>query len=385
MKRFTVVQLSGIQLVLCAMLCVALAGCGLGKAEPKIDPKDEAPPPAQVVPAGNSSVVTVDHPEQYALVAAGKYDAAPELNVTGTVTPDISRNIPVVTIASGRVLEIHARLGDTVTKGQLLLKIQSADISGAFSDYRQAIADEVLARAQLARAKTLLDAGAMAQKDYEVAVDTEDKAKVTVETTEDHLKVLGVDKDHFSAIVEVFAPVSGVITDQQVTLAAGTQGLASPNPFTISDMSHVWIVCDVFENDLKTVNLGEFADVRLNAYPDRVFRARVDNIGPILDPNIRTAKVRLEVENAGQMRFGMFATATFHGMEKQISAIVPSTAILHLHDRDWVYLPAGGKSFKRAGVIGGITMPDNMQVVSGIKPGDQVVKNALVLENSVEQ
>ena len=380
MKRFTVVQIT-----LCAALLVVLAGCGLGKAEPKIDPKDEAPPPAQVVPAGNSSVVTVDLPEQYALVTAGKYDAAPELNVTGTVMPDISRNIPVITIASGRVLEIHARLGDTVTKGQLLLKIQSADISGAFSDYRQAIADEVLARAQLARAKTLLDAGAMAQKDYEVAVDTEDKAKVTVETTEDHLKVLGVDKDHFSAIVEVFAPVSGVITDQQVTLAAGTQGLASPNPFTISDMSHVWIVCDVFENDLKNVKLGEFADVRLNAYPDRVFRARIDNIGPILDPNIRTAKVRLEVENAVQMRFGMFATATFHGMEKQISAIVPSSAILHLHDRDWVYLPAGGKSFKRAEVIGGITMPDNMQVVSGIKPGDQVVKNALVLENSVEQ
>jgi membrane fusion protein, heavy metal efflux system len=380
MKRFTLVQL-----ILCLTIAVVLAGCGLGKAEPKIDPKDEAPPPAQVVPAGNSSVVTVDHPEQYTLVTAGKYDAAPELNVTGTVTPDISRNIPVVTIASGRVLEIHARLGDTVTKGQLLLKIQSADISGAFSDYRQAVADEVLARAQLARSKTLLDAGAIAQKDYEVAVDTDDKAKVTVEATEDHLKVLGVDKDHFSAIVEVFAPVSGVITDQQVTLAAGTQGLASPNPFTISDMSHVWIVCDVFENDLRNVKLGEFADVRLNAYPDRVFRAQVDNIGPILDPNIRTAKVRLQVENAGQMRFGMFATATFHGMEKQISAIVPSTAILHLHDRDWVYLPGGGKSFKRAEVIGGVTLPGNMQVVSGVKPGDQVVKDALVLENSVEQ
>ena len=384
MKRFTLVQF-----VFCGMLCAAvamtLAGCGLGKAEPKIDPKAEAPPVAEVVPAGNSSVVTVDHPEQYPLVAAGKYDAAPELNVTGTVTPDVSRNIPVITIASGRVLEIHARLGDTVTKGQLLLKIQSSDISGAFSDYRQAVADEVLARAQLARAKTLLDAGAMAQKDYEVAVDTDDKAKVTVETTEDHLKVLGVDKDHFSAIVDVLAPVSGVITDQQVTLAAGTQGLASPNPFTISDMSHVWIVCDVFENDLKNVKLGEFADVRLNAYPDRTFRARIDNIGPILDPNIRTAKVRLEVENAGLMRFGMFVTATFHGMEKQISALVPSTAILHLHDRDWVYMPGGGKLFRRAEVLGGITLPNNTQVVSGIKPGEQVVRDALVLENSVEQ
>jgi len=371
-----------VEVVLCLGSAVSLVNCG---ETVKADPKAEAPPVAQVVPAGNSSVVTVDHAEQYTLVTAGKYDAAPELNVTGTVNPDVSRNVPVISIASGRVLEIHARLGDTVTKGQLLLRVQSPDISGAFSDYRQAIADMTLARAQLERSKALLEAGAMAQKDYEVAVDADEKAKVTVETTEEHLRVLGADKDHPTAIVDVFAPISGVITDQQVTQASGTQGLASPNPFTISDLSQVWILCDVFENDLKTVEMGQFADVRLNAYPDRVFRARISNIGPILDPNIRTAKVRLEMENSGLMRIGMFATATFHGADKQISAIVPSTAILHLHDRDWVYLPGGGKSFQRAEVSGGLTLPNNMQVVSGIKPGDQVVKDALVLENSVEQ
>ncbi len=133
------------------------------------------------------------------------------------------------------------------------------------------------------------------------------------------------------------------------------------------------------------MKLGQFVDVRLNAYPDRIFHARVSNIGPILDPTIRTAKVRLEVENDGLMRIGMFVTATFHGEEKQVHALVPSSAILHLHDRDWVYLPAGRKSFRRAEVLGGITLQDNMQEVSGIKPGDQVVKDALVLENSVEQ
>src|SRR6516164_1322377 len=121
---------------------LVLSGCGTGKAEPKVSLQDEAPPAAQIVPAGNSSIVTVDKPEQFPVVAATKYEAAPELNVTGTVMPDVSRNIPVVTIASGRVLEIHAKLGDTVQKGDLLLKIQSADIAGAFSDYRQALADE---------------------------------------------------------------------------------------------------------------------------------------------------------------------------------------------------------------------------------------------------
>ena len=165
-------RLSGLQSVspfaCCLAAAVILAGCGVGKAEPKIDPKDEAPPPAQVVPAGNSSVVTVDKPEQFPVVAAVGYAAAPELNVTGTVMPDVSRNIPVVTIASGRVLEIHAKLGDTVKKGDLLLKIQSADISGAFSDYRQALADrEAGGGAVASRQDSAADGRRrMAQKDH---------------------------------------------------------------------------------------------------------------------------------------------------------------------------------------------------------------------------
>jgi cobalt-zinc-cadmium efflux system membrane fusion protein len=292
----------------------------------------------------------------------------------------------VISLASGRVVEVRAKLGDTVTKGQLLMRVQSADISGAFSEYRQAAADLTLAQAQLARAKTLLDAGAMAQKDYEVSVDAEAKAKVTVETTTEHLRLLGADKDHPSAIIDIFAPVSGVITDQQVTTSSGVQGLAATNPFTISDLSHVWVICDVYENDLKNVRVGEFADVKLNAYPDRVLSGRVSNIGPILDPNIRTAKVRLEIENPGMMRVGMFATATFHGSSNEKHAAIPSTAILHLHDREWVYTPAGNKTFRRVEVAGGKMLPSNMQeVLSGVAPGDNVVQNALVLQNTADQ
>jgi cobalt-zinc-cadmium efflux system membrane fusion protein len=292
----------------------------------------------------------------------------------------------VISLAAGRIVEIHAKLGDSVTKGQLLLRVQSADISGAYSDYRQAIADEVLARAQLERAKILLEKGAIAQKDYEVAVDVEEKAKITVETTREHLRVLGADQDHPSAIVDIFAPISGVITDQQVTNAAGVQGLGSPNPFTISDLSHVWVMCDVYENDLKYVRMNEFADVRLNAYPEKVFAGRISNIGPILDPNLRTAKVRLDMPNPGLMRIGMFVTATFHSSEKQTHAVVPASAILHLHDRDWVYEPAGEKAFRRVEVSGGKMLPSNMQeVLTGLAPGDRVVSNALILQNSTEQ
>jgi len=385
MKRFTLVQLI-LSVVLCLGAAVALAGCGQVKADPKVDIKAEAPPPTQVEQVGDPSLVKVDHPEQFPLATAAVYDAASELKVTGVVSPDVSRNVPVISLASGRVIEVMARLGDTVTKGQLLMRVQSADISGAFSDYRQAVADEVLARAQLARSKMLLEGGAIAQKDYELAIDADAKAKVTVETTEEHLRVLGADKDHPSAIIDVFAPVSGVITDQQVTTSSGVQSLSSTNPFTISDLSHVWVLCDVYENDLKNVRLGESADVRLNAYPDRVLTGRISNIGPILDPTIRTAKVRIEIANPGTMRVGMFATATFRGDEKQRRASVPASAILHLHDRDWVYMPAGNATFRRVEVSSGKMLPPNMQeVTSGVAPGDRVVQNALVLQNTAEQ
>ncbi len=376
---------AGLCMLFGMLLAVAVAGCGEGKV--KADPSAEAPPAPQVETTGDPNIVKVDHASQFAVATATAYNAAPELNVTGSVNPDVSRNVPVISLASGRVIEVRAKLGDTVTKGELLMRVQSADISGAFSDYRQAVADEVLAKAQVARAKTLLDVGAIAQKDYEVAVDTDEKAKVTVETATEHLRVLGADKDHPTAIVDVTAPVTGVITDQQVTTASGVQSLGSTNPFTISDLSHVWVICDVYENDLKNVKLGEFADVRLNAYPDRVFRGRISNIGTILDPNIRTAKVRLELENpAGIMRVGMFATATFHSGTKVTNAAVPSTAILHLHDRDWVYVPGDNNTFRRVEVTSGKMLPGNMQeVLSGVSAGDRVVQNALILQNTAEQ
>ncbi len=369
---------------LCLSAAIFLAGCGRGV---QADPKAEAPPATAIEQEQDVNEVKVDKPEKFPVVAAQPHNTAPELNVTGVVSADVSRSVPVISLASGRVVDIRARLGDEVKKGQLLMRVQSADISGAFSDYRKAMADEVLARAQFDRSQLLYDKGAVAKKDLEVAQDTLDKAKVDVETASEHLRVLGVDGSRPSAVVDIFAPVSGVIIEQNVTAAAGVKTLDnSPNLFTIADLTEIWIICDVYENDLANVRLGEYADVRLNAYPGRVFQGRISNIGPILDPNIRTAKVRLEMHNPGLMRIGMFVSATFHGLTREVHAAVPASAVLHLHDRDWVYVPAGGQKFQRVGVVGGIMLPGNIQeIVSGIQPGQQVVANALILQSTVEQ
>jgi cobalt-zinc-cadmium efflux system membrane fusion protein len=367
----------------CFLWCLAVAGCGGSKN----DANAGAPPPLKVERVEDRNLFQVDHPEQFPLTKAAPYVATTELRATGTVGPDISRNVPVISVASGRVVEVAARLGDTVKKGQLLLRVQSADVALAFSDYQKAVADEQLTRTQLERAQLLYDKGAIALNDLQIVQDADTKAKVDVKTTAEKLRVLGsTNLDQPSGIVDIRAPVSGVITDQQVTNASGVAGLGAPNPFTISDLSHVWILCDVYENDLSNVHLGQKAEIRLNAYPDKALTGVIGNIGPVLDPNLRTAKVRLEVRNPGLMRVGMFVSATFHGQRKQTFASVPATAILHLHDRDWVYIPAQDKKFRRVEVVGGEMLPGNMQeVLSGITAGQQVVTNALEFQNTAEQ
>jgi cobalt-zinc-cadmium efflux system membrane fusion protein len=352
------------------------------------DQDSGAPPPAQVVPGADINLLTVDHPEQYPLVAATAKASASELVVTGVVNPDVSRNVPVISLASGRVVGIYARLGDTVKKGQLLLRIRSDDVSGGYSNYRKAIADELLARAQLERTKDLYNYGAMAKADLEVAQDAEDKAKVDLETMSEHLRLLGNDPDKPNFMVDIHAPASGVITDQEVTDSALVQAYSTPNPMTISDLSHVWVVCDVYENDLASVHLNETAEIRLNAYPGRVFKGTISNIGAILDPNIRTAKVRIEMPNPGLMRIGMFVSATFQGRTTEMHTIVPASAILHMHDRDFVYVAAPDKRFRRVEVVGGDLLPDNLnlqEIKSGLQPGQQVVTNALVLDHALGQ
>jgi membrane fusion protein, heavy metal efflux system len=372
-------------------LVVSLAtGCN---SKPS-DPKSEAPPAVTVQVDADPALVQVKNPEAFPLAAAVSYQAPSTLNVTGTVNPDVSRTIPVISIASGRVLDIHARMGDYVKKGQLLMEVQSTDVSGAFDNYLKAVNDEHLTHVQLDRAKLLYDKGAIPQSQLEVAQSQENDNVSDVTAAEEQLRVLGVDKDHPGAAVKVLSPASGYIIAQNVTnaAAAGVTYGGSATAFTIADLSRVWVICDVYENDLAQVHLGQKADIHLAAYPTRAFTGTISDIGAVLDPTIRTAKVRIEVDNPGTiMRVGMFATATFYSRTEQAHPSVLASAILHLHDRDWVYVPvgptsAGTGSFRRVAVVAGVMLPGGMQEIqSGIDVGQRIVANALTLQNAVDQ
>lgn len=363
--------------------CLAVAGCGK-----KFNPASGEVSQAPVTEVGNPGIVAVQNPEQYPVVMAGRVDVPSELSVTGSVFPDIDREVPVISLASGRVVDIRARLDDNVRKGQLLLKVQSPDVTNAFDTYLKAVNDEQLADKAYIRAKDLYAHGAIPEAGLEQAQDTEQDAKADLTAADQLLKTLGVDKDHPSSIVNVYAPISGVIVAQNVTnaAAAGVTYSGSSTAFTIADLSVVWIICDVYQNELPQVRLGQEARIAVDGYPGKVFTGRVSDIGPVLDPTIRTAKVRIEVPNPGLFRLGMYVTATLLSRTKVAHAAVPATAILHLHDRNWVFEPAGGNQFRRVAVVTGDMLPGNMQeILSGIEPGQQVVKDVLQLEATVEE
>ena len=344
-------------------------------------------PPVTVEKAPDPTIVEVPDPEQFPLTTVEQRSTYDELKVNGVVTPDVNRSVPVLSLAGGRVVDIRAKLGDDVTKGQVLLRINSPDVSQALADYQKAQADEVLARRQQERSETLLAKGAIAQRDLEAAEDAEQKAKVDLATAAEHVRVLGADVSHPSPIVEVKAPISGTIVEQNITGGTGVRSIDnSPNLFTVADLSRVWVLCDVYENNLAQVRLGDFAEVRLNAYPDQALKGRISNISRVLDPSTRTAKVRLELDNERRlMRTGMFATATFRSQSKQLRSVVPAKAVLRLHDKDWVFRAEGGHRFRRIEVQAGRVSSDGWQeILAGLAPGDQIVANALQFASAAD-
>jgi cobalt-zinc-cadmium efflux system membrane fusion protein len=331
---------------------------------------------------------TVEHPDLFKLVTAKTIEVPTTLTANGSVAPDVNRTIHVTSQGSGRVADLKVRLGDYVKKGQALLSIRSADLATAFSDYQKAVADERLSKKALDRAQLLYSHGALAEKDLQQAEDTEEKARVDVQNAEQHVRILGGDPVHPSPIIEIRAPVSGAIVEQNVSGFEGIKSLDnSPNLFTIADLSQVWVLCDVYENDLGDVHLGDSADLRLNAYPETVYHGKVADISRVLDPTTRSAKVRIVLSNRdGSLRPGMFATATFRSRKLQSRVVVPSTAVMRLHDKDWVFRKAGAQQFRRVEVHAGAADADGTQQIStGLNAGDELIANALEFSSSVAE
>ena len=369
------------------LFALSLAGCKHEKAN---HDAEEAPPAATAATPAGSDTVKVEKAARFPIVTATTKNVVSTLNVTGSVNPDVSREIPVLSLANGRVIALHVGLGDMVHKGQLVMEVQSPDVSTAFNGYLKAVHDEHLTQVTLDRDKLLFDKGAIPQTQLEVAQNGEDDAKADLVATEQQLRILGVDKDNPSDTVKIYAPATGTIISQNTTAsgAAGITYAGSTGSLLIADLSHVWVICDVFENDLSRVRLGQHADIRLNAFAGKTFSGTINDIGAVLDPSIRTAKVRIQVPNPNnELRIGMFATATLLSGHSESVIVVPANAVLQLHDRSYVFVPTNTEgTFRKVSIKTGRTLDGNvLEVLSGLTDGQQVVSNALDLQNTADQ
>lgn len=360
--------------------CVLATSCARSKADPE----------------GGKIVETNTDPNVFTIKDASQFPLAPvqtrqvqdEMRATGVIAPDVNLEVPVVSLGGGRVVDIKAKLGDSVTKGQTLLLINSPDLTVAFSDYQKFKADEALAQKQVARAQLLYDKGAIALADLEAAQDADTKAKVDLQAAADRVRVLGGDPNHPSALLPLRAPISGTIVDQQTANGTGVKSLDNQGAlFTIADLSQVWVLCDVYQDMLPRIHVGDIAEISINGYPDQKYPGKVINISEVLDPATRSAKVRIQLPNPNHvMRAGMFVTAAFRTRQPVERIVVPATAVVHLHDKDWVYLPEGNDKFRRVSLELGPAASDGMQqVISGLKANDKVVVNALQFSSAVEE
>ena len=372
------------------LLTFALAAAGCKHDGANKEAKEAPPSTPAVVETGSGATVHVEGPERFTLTSATTTQATAKLNVTGSVAPDISRELPVLSLANGRVVALHVQLGNTVHKGQLVMEVQSPDVTNAFDAYLKAVNDEHLTAVTLERDKLLFSKGAIAESQLQIAQTGEDDARADLTAAEQQLKIFGVDKNHPGDTVKVYAPATGVVISQNVTAsgAAGITYAGNNGSLIIADLSHVWVIVDVYENDLARIHLGQHADIHINAFPGKTFDGSISDIGAILDPGIRTAKVRIQVQNPNnELRIGMFVTATLTTSRPEAVVAVPESAVLHLHDLSYVFVPGNAPgTFHRVLVSTGDVVNGNLiEVQSGLGAGQQVVANALDLQNTADQ
>ena len=333
-------------------------------------------------------VFRVEHPERFQTSPVETRRLPSQVTANGTVNPDLTRTIHVTSLASGRVVSLQARLGDYVRKGQSLLVLSSPELSSAMADYQKARADDELARKGLERAQLLYSHGAAPEKDLQVAQDASDKARADLQAADQRVRLLGADPAHPGAQIDLRAPISGTIVEQNV---AGFEGIKSPDNtqslFTVADLSQVWVICDLYENDLGSVQVGDTAEISMNAFPGRVLRGKVGDISRVLDPNTRTAKVRIVLANPeGILRPGMFVVATFRSRTLQPQLVIPSSAVMRLHDRDWVFRKEGTDLFRQTEVQAlGSSQEGFLQLQSGVAAGQEVITNALQFSTEVAE
>ncbi|MBI1727232.1 MAG: efflux RND transporter periplasmic adaptor subunit [Candidatus Rokubacteria bacterium] len=344
-----------------------------------------APALAPAEPAGDVEVVL--SPE--ALARAG-IKTAPvtasgsglSVSVPGSVMPNAYREVKVTPIAGGIVTKVHVELGAPVRRGTPLITVFSTELADAQTRYLSLSAMLEADHKKLGRAQQLVEIGAASRQELEEITAVHESRATEVEAARQRLVLLGLSPSQVQALksvsqvvstIVVPAPINGIITARSANL--GQVVAMGQELISVTDLSEVWVIGDIYEQDFKTVSVGSEAAITTPAYPDLVLRGRVTYIDPRVDPQARTAKARIEVPNAdGRLRLGMYVTVSFSTPGKS-AVVVPRSAVQAIGDRHVVFVAAegeDGKFIQRQVRLGSLT-GGSYTVLSGLRAGDTVV------------
>jgi cobalt-zinc-cadmium efflux system membrane fusion protein len=315
------------------------------------------------------------------------------LRLPGTVAYNGFTTTPVISQVSGPVGRIVVVPGQVVRAGQPMLFVSSPDFAQLRSNYIKANDAHALAHKNYARAQDLYAHHAIAERDLQAAESAEIQAQADLEAAEQSLRIVGITDPAAlaksqSPQVPVPAPISGEVVDRLVAPGQLLQG-GNTQCFTISDMSTVWVMVNVYQQDLSTVKVGDVARIQSDAYPD-VFSGKISYIGAALDPNTRTLQARVETQNPHEkLKKDMYVTATLHAGTIKDAIAVPDAAVLRDNDNEpFVYVNQGENRFGERPVRVGESSDGKTEIVSGLKPGDRVVADGslfLQFQNSLQQ
>jgi RND family efflux transporter MFP subunit len=314
-------------------------------------------------------------------VVAG--EAGEGLRVTGVVQPNAYRQVVVTSLVGGRVTRVVPELGDVVHRGQTVMQVFSPDLAEAQTRYVSLRAELGAHEQELARTEKLVEIGAASRQELEQTHAEHTARLANLESAAARLRLLGLSPQAIEALgpgrrqietVDVPAPITGAVTERTANVGANVDQ-ATPL-LTVTDLSTVWVVVDVYEKDFSRVTVGSPARIFSHAYPDRVIEGRVSYIDPQVSSETRTAKARIEVRNArGDLRLGMYAEAVIGAVGSTSMPILPRAAVQNVGDRTVVYLADPGKpgTFIEREVRLGAAANDQVPVLSGVQAGDVVV------------
>ncbi|HEV2750055.1 MAG TPA: efflux RND transporter periplasmic adaptor subunit [Gemmatimonadales bacterium] len=364
---------TGVTLGLCATVPFVLTGCSRhGTAQPA----DAHPSqPAADAPPNPNEFVLREDARGVTTAPVQSQRVADNLEVAGRIQADPTRVVRVYPPVSGRLVAVQVRPADYVTQGQVLAILASSDVAAARAAYRQARADAQVKQQAVARARLLYDNQVIALRDYQQAQADAAIAAAALESTAERLELLNVDSAGSSDQLSVRAPRAGVVTDLGAAPGEYAKSLDNANPLcTIADLTTVWAVGDVYEQDLASVHVGDSADVTANAYPGERRRGRITAISSTVDTTTRTLKVRVVLPNPGlRLKPDMFATIrVVRGVRSAV--IVPRAAVVREGTSAYLFVQiAPGHFERRAVTLGRDTERNQVEVISGLAPGDIVV------------